>query len=107
VVDYLLLNRDFPRAIYHGLSCARESLHSISGTNMGSYKNPAEKLLGQLCSELSYATVDEVIAYGLHEYIDALQEKMNQISSEIYETFFARKAAPLPQRLPMSQFQMQ
>ncbi len=107
VVDYLLLNRHFPRAINHSLICARESLHTISGTPIGAYTNNAEKLLGQLCSELSYASVEEVITYGLHEYLDALQVKMNQIGAEVFETFFARKAAPGKQRPMMSQFQTQ
>jgi uncharacterized alpha-E superfamily protein len=107
VVEYLLLNRFFPRAIHHCLITGRESLHEITGTEIGSYKNGAEKLLGQLCSELSYASVDEVISYGLHEYLDALQVKMNQIGAEIHDTFFARKAAPVRQKRAMSQFQTQ
>jgi uncharacterized alpha-E superfamily protein len=91
VVDYLVLDRDFPRAVHHCLLAAQDSLHAISGTPMGAYRNPAEKLLGQLTSELSYASVDEIIAGGLHEYLDALQEEMNQVSTKIYETFFALK----------------
>jgi uncharacterized alpha-E superfamily protein len=107
VVDYLLLNRNFPRAIYHCLLCARDSLHLISGTEVGSYKNPAERVLGQLCSELSYASVDEVINHGLHEYIDTLQMKMNQVGGQIHDTFFAQKSAPASQRPAMSQMQTQ
>ena len=107
VVEYLLLNRHFPRAIYHCLNCARESLHEISGTAMGLYRSPAEKLLGQLCSELSYASVDEVISFGLHEYLDNLQLKMNRIGAQIHETFFAQKPTPAPGRNLMSQSQSQ
>jgi uncharacterized alpha-E superfamily protein len=107
VVDYLLLNRNFPRAIYHCLLCARDSLHLISGTEVGSYKNPAERVLGQLCSELSYASVDDVINQGLHEYIDTLQMKMNQVGGQIHDTFFAQKSAPTSHRTAMSQMQTQ
>jgi uncharacterized alpha-E superfamily protein len=110
VVDYLLLNRMFPRAIYHCLNCALESLHGISGTPIGTYRNPPEKVLGQLCSELSYASVEEVINYGLHEYLDNLQAKMNQVASEVFETFFALKPTPAsskPAFPVMSQMQTQ
>jgi uncharacterized alpha-E superfamily protein len=107
VVDYLLLNRNFPRAIYHSLLAARDSLHNISGTPIGTFTNNAERRLGQLCSELSYASVEEVISYGLHEYIDALQTKMNQIGGEAHETFFARKTAPGTLKAGMSQVQTQ
>jgi uncharacterized alpha-E superfamily protein len=108
VVDYLLLNRFFPRAVHHCLLRARESLYSITGTNAGSFKYSAEKRIGQLCSEFSYVSVDEIIASGLHEYIDALQTKMNQVGTEVHENFFARKAAPARQQQgQFGQFQSQ
>jgi uncharacterized alpha-E superfamily protein len=91
VVEFLVLDRDFPRAIHFCLLCARDSLHAISGTPLGTFRYSAEKLLGQLCSDLSYASVDEIINHGLHEYVDELQSKMNQAGSGIYETFFAFK----------------
>ncbi|MDX1951605.1 MAG: alpha-E domain-containing protein [Verrucomicrobiota bacterium] len=105
VVDYLLLNRLFPRAIHSCLITARESLHAISGTAIGMFKNVPEKLLGQLCSELSYASVDDVIASGLHEYLDQLQIKINHLGTGIHETFFAVKNARPGYSIAMSQSQ--
>src|SRR5215510_10233122 len=72
VVEFLLLDREFPRAIHFSLLGARDSLHAISGTPPGTFRYPAEKLLGLLCSDLSYAAVDEIIGAGLHEYLDDL-----------------------------------
>ena len=91
VVEFLLLDREFPRAIHFSLLAARDSLHKISGTPQGTFRHPAEKLLGQLCSDLSYASVDEIVNAGLHEYLDDLQTRMNQVSGGIFETFFAFK----------------
>ena len=107
VVDYLLLNRNFPRAIFHCLNCAHESLHGITGTPIGTFTTPAERLLGQLCSDMSFAAVDEVISFGLHEYLDNLQLKMNQVGAQVHETFFAQKPAPAPVRSSMTQVQTQ
>jgi uncharacterized alpha-E superfamily protein len=107
VVDYLLLDRHFPRAIHHCLLAAQESLHAISGTPIGAFRNPAEKLLGQLTSELSYAAVDDIINGGLHEYLDELQDKMNKVGNGVHETFFADKAPPHMNRNGMSQSQSQ
>lgn len=89
IVQFLLLDREFPRAIHYCLLAARDSLHAISGTPMGTFRNPAEKVMGQLCSEISYASVEEIISGGLHEYLDELQTKMNQAGMEVHETFFA------------------
>ena len=97
VVEFLLLDREFPRAIHFCLLAARDSLHAISGTPLGTFRHSAEKLLGQLCSELSFTTVDEIIKQGLHEYVDDLQTRMNHVSGGIFETFFAFKN-PVPGR---------
>jgi uncharacterized alpha-E superfamily protein len=91
VADFLMLDREFPRAIQYCLVAARDSLHAISGTPLGTFRHPPEKLLGQLCSDLSFTTVDEIVKQGRHEYVDDLQTKMNQVSGGIFETFFALK----------------
>jgi uncharacterized alpha-E superfamily protein len=91
VVEFLMLDREFPRAIQFCLLAARESLHAISGTPMGTFRFPPEKLFGQLCSDLSFTGVDEIISKGLHEYLDELQTKMNQLGAGIHEMFFALK----------------
>lgn len=97
VVEFLTLDREFPRAIQFCLLTARESLHCISGTPQGTFRFAAEKLIGQLCSDLTFAGVDEIISYGLHQYLDELQTKVNQIGAGIHEMFFALKT-PQPQR---------
>ncbi len=89
VVEFLKLEREFPRAIHFCLSAARDSLHAISGTPVGTFRHPPERLLGQLCSDLSFAAVEEVMQRGLHEYLDLLQTKLNQVGQGIIETFFA------------------
>jgi uncharacterized alpha-E superfamily protein len=91
VVEFLLLDREFPRAIHFCLLAVRDSLYAISGTPAGTFRHTPEKLLGQLCSDLSFTSVDEAINSGLHEYLDSLQTRMNQVSAGIFETFFAHK----------------
>jgi uncharacterized alpha-E superfamily protein len=91
IVEFLLLDPEFPRAIRFCLNSARDSLHAISGTPIGTYRKPAEKLLGQLCSDLAYANVDDVMKVGPHEYLDTLQTNLNLISTGIFERFFARR----------------
>lgn len=87
VVDFLVLDRHFPRAIHYCLARAEESLHAISGTPIGSFGNIAERRLGQLRSELAYARVEEIITGGLHEFLDNLQTKVNLVGDAIYATF--------------------
>jgi uncharacterized alpha-E superfamily protein len=97
VVDFLLLDREFPRATHFCLLAARDSLHAISGTPSGTFRHTPEKLLGLLCSDLAFTSIEEIIQSGLHEYLDYLQTQMNQVSAGIFETFFALKT-PAPAR---------
>jgi uncharacterized alpha-E superfamily protein len=91
IVDFLLLDREFPRAVHHCLMKAEESLHNISGTPLGTFSNVAEQRLGQLRSDLAYARVEDIVKTGLHEFLDALQTKLNQVGDGIFDTFFAYK----------------
>ncbi|MBK8480252.1 MAG: alpha-E domain-containing protein [Proteobacteria bacterium] len=89
VVEFLLLDREFPRAVRHCLNAADQSLRAISGTPRDTFHNPAEQRLGQLQSELAFASVDEIVDRGLHEFIDGLQLKLNQVNDAIEQVFFA------------------
>ena len=93
IVQFLLLDSDFPRAIRFCLNCAQDSLHRISGTPVGSFRNNAERLMGQLHSDLAYVNVEEILNQGLHEYLDDLQNRVNLIGQSVFETFFARQVA--------------
>jgi uncharacterized alpha-E superfamily protein len=94
VVEFLLFETEFPRAIQYCLVRAREAVHAISGTPPGMFRFPVERLLGELCSEIAYARIEAIISAGLHEYLDRLQTKMNQVGNAISETFFAARGAP-------------
>jgi uncharacterized alpha-E superfamily protein len=91
IVDFLLLDREFPRSAYHCLVQADESLHAISSSPIGTFCNPAEQHLGQLRAELAYAHVKDVLAGGLHEFVDAFQTKLNVVGEHIFDTFFASR----------------
>jgi uncharacterized alpha-E superfamily protein len=88
VSEFLLLDRDFPRSILRCVRRAQESLHSISGSQLGSFNHESERLLGRLRSELDYANIDEIMARGLHQYVDALQSQLNDVGGSIQLQFF-------------------
>ncbi|MDX2272330.1 MAG: alpha-E domain-containing protein [Cyanobacteriota bacterium] len=89
VTEFLLLDREFPRSIQFCLIQADRSLRQITGTPTGSWRNPVERALGRLRSELDYLTIEEIIKRGLHEFLDDLQGQMNNLGEKMFETFFA------------------
>jgi len=88
VADFLILDREFPRAIRYSVAKAEESMRAITGSPPGTFFNHADQYLGRLRSALDYARIDEIIEQGLHEYLDNLQTNLNQIGAAISHTFF-------------------
>jgi uncharacterized alpha-E superfamily protein len=92
VAAFLLLDAEFPRSIRHCVHRMQESLHSITGSPLGGYQNEAERLVGTLRARLDYVDIDSIMAGGLHEYLDELQQTLNDIGVAIGERFFGTPA---------------
>ncbi len=89
IVQFLLLDGEFPRAVRYCIGVADGSLHAITGTRTGAFSCVTEQKLGLLRSELDYAQADSIIRSGLHEFFDSLQLKMNTIDECVFADFFA------------------
>ncbi len=98
VADFLMLDRDFARAMHFCLIKAEDSLLAVTGSASGTFRNVAEQRLGRLRAELDYAQINEVIDQGLHEFIDRFQVKLIEVGEAISETFFGVNTVPLPPR---------
>jgi uncharacterized alpha-E superfamily protein len=107
IVEFLVLDREFPRAIQYCIIHADDSLHEIAGTPVGSFANPTEQWLGRLRSQLAWMEVETIVQRGLHEFIDGLQDQLNSIGDAIYDTFVAlrtgERAAEQTQRQSQTQ----
>jgi uncharacterized alpha-E superfamily protein len=97
VIEFLMLDRDFPRSVRFCLRSAHDSLRVVSGMPRGAFRYAPERLLDQVCADLNGVTVNDIIRFGLHEYIDQLQAELNQVGQGIFERFFAF-TAPQPTR---------
>jgi uncharacterized alpha-E superfamily protein len=89
VAEFLIMDREFPRSIHFCLLQAESSLHEITGTPSNTWKTPIERALGRSRAELDYLTIDEIMKNGLHEFMDDLQQKINDVSHKIFDNFFA------------------
>jgi uncharacterized alpha-E superfamily protein len=87
IVEFLVMDREFPRAIRFCLSSANECMHKITGTPLDSFRFRSEQLMGLLESELNFSSVEDILRGGLHEYLDSLQHKMNDIDIQLRADF--------------------
>lgn len=88
VIEFLVLNREFPRSIQFCLMAAEKSLHEISGTALGTWRTSSDRALGRLRYELEYLTVDEIVKQGLHEFLDGFQSSLNEVGEAVFNDFF-------------------
>jgi uncharacterized alpha-E superfamily protein len=89
IVDFLILDREFPRAVHRCLSAALDSLHELTGTPRHRYRNPAERSLGRLVADLDYTDVSDIMRIGFHGFVDSLQARINDVGIDVGTTFFS------------------
>lgn len=90
VVEFLVLNEDFPRAIAFCAQRLKRSLQKIEGP-MDANNNPAIAQTDELINRLAGSTAEGVINGGLHEFIDSIQCSLNGIGNAINATYFEAK----------------
>ena len=88
IVEFLVMDREFPRAIHHCISTACESLRAITGATLGSSQQRSERLLEALEADLQTVSVDRILQPGLHEYLDGLQSRINAVDDSLLQDFF-------------------
>ena len=96
VVEFLLLDPDFPRSVRYCLQCTEDSIRAVSGSVPGTFTNEAEQRAGRMSSDLAFISAGEIIVQGLHEYIDRLQIGLNKLDDAIYRSFLSAESAPAP-----------
>jgi len=96
VAAFLLFNPSFPRSV---LLCVKEVDTAFTGLksryNLRGGNDVAEGL-DQLRSILGTRSIDEVLASGLHEFIDFIQRYLNAITERLGAAFFGHPPVETP-----------
>jgi uncharacterized alpha-E superfamily protein len=87
VADLLMLNENFPRSIRFCVERLNDALRRISGVSERRFSNEAEKLCGRLAAELQFCTIEEVFEVGLHDYLDQIQVKLNNVGEALFDAY--------------------
>jgi uncharacterized alpha-E superfamily protein len=91
VVAFLLVESKFPRSVRYGVTKAERSLHAITGSPLESRRLAPEARLAAVREELASTDPRALLAEGLHEWLDALQTKLNGVGEAIFEEFLASR----------------
>jgi uncharacterized alpha-E superfamily protein len=90
VTDFLIFDPDFPRSVQYCVQAASESLNTIA--SMLQVEVPAQVEMKKLCKMLEDTHIEEVLANGLHEFVDVFEFNLNVVDQAIYRSFVATSA---------------
>jgi uncharacterized alpha-E superfamily protein len=96
VVDYLLRSEDFPRSVFAAVIYAQNCLSKITKELPISGSTAAEDELQALHDHLISGPVADIIANGLHEYLDDVQLRLAKVHAIVLETFIDYDPTPPP-----------
>lgn len=87
VVKLLLLNPGFPRSLHFGIREVSLALRAIGLHNESQYRlyHETERFLDDLRGG---AASEDIIAMGLNEYLQSVNERCHQLSMQIHQAFF-------------------
>lgn len=88
VVDFFLFHRRFPRSVRSCVAGADWSLAEIEVDSERHTPGAAKQKLAALRHRLGSTNVKEVLAGGMHQFVDAIQADLNEIGSALNEDFF-------------------
>jgi uncharacterized alpha-E superfamily protein len=94
VGEFLLLDEDFPRSVRFCVDRLNDALRRISGVSSRRFSNDAEKLCGRLAAELQFLTIEEVFEAGLHDYLDQIQLKLNNVGAALFNAYIFQAFDP-------------
>ena len=87
ILEFLLLNRDFPHALRYSIDGVRQALEAIQRT--GGRRPPDELLAaaGRLHAMLRYTTINEILEGNPGAFLHSIREQCQQIHELLYRYY--------------------
>ncbi len=104
VIEMLILSPQFPRSIRFSIGEVEAALaavaasrpdevagfsQAIARSGHAPWSGQAERTVGRLRSQLSFSTVDEILAMGLHNYLISLERTCHEVGEHVHRQYFA------------------
>jgi len=85
VAELLILREDMPRSLHSCMNFIHETLETLCDDNT----REVERASGELHARLHYARTDDIIKFGLHEYLMEFVDRISALGAEINRAFLA------------------
>ncbi|TMH59832.1 MAG: alpha-E domain-containing protein [Betaproteobacteria bacterium] len=85
VAELLILRQDMPRSLHSCMNFIHETLETLCDDNT----REVERASGELHARLHYGRTDDIIKFGLHEYLMEFVDRISALGAEINRAFLA------------------
>jgi uncharacterized alpha-E superfamily protein len=83
VAELLILRDDMPRSLHACMNFIHETLERLCDE----HSREIERAAGELHAKVHYGRTDDIIRFGLHEYLMDFLERISELGDEISRTF--------------------
>jgi uncharacterized alpha-E superfamily protein len=83
VAELLILRGDMPRSLHCCVNFIHETIEQLSDERT----RELERTSGQLHSQIHYASTEDIISFGLHEYLMDFLRRISRLGDEISRVF--------------------
>jgi uncharacterized alpha-E superfamily protein len=83
VAELLILREDMPRSLHSCMTFIHETLQTLCDENT----RELERASGELHARLHYGKTDDIIKFGLHEYLMEFLDRISALGGEINRSF--------------------
>jgi uncharacterized alpha-E superfamily protein len=87
IVEFLILNADFPRSVRFAAEMIQAALNAIAELAQTRRNGRANRLAGRLRASLSFSHIDEIMDSGLRPYLNDIQGQCAQIHTALYQQY--------------------
>ncbi len=87
IVEFLLLDQEFPHSVRFSIDTLQNALEAIHGEGGKSRAEPLRRLVGRLQSSLNYSSVEEILSGDIVAYLRGIQYQCGAIHEMIYQLY--------------------
>jgi uncharacterized alpha-E superfamily protein len=87
ILEFLLLDEEFPHSIRFSIDTLQNALEAIHGDGGEGRSAPLRRLVGRLQASLNYSSVEEILIGDIVGYLRSIQLQCRSIHDMIYEIY--------------------
>ena len=87
ILEFLLLNQDFPHAVRYTVDGIRQALEAIQRNGGRRPPDNLNSVVGRLQSQLRYTTIQEILGGDTSAFLHSIREQCKQIHELIYRYY--------------------